>query len=355
MSEKARKKDIMIIQPNAVTNARYDYCQVEKDIMYFIIAAMQKQMNAALVEQDIYKNIELELKIKDVAKANNYNKLREHVENLMKKPISYYYNRQNRTFKINTNLICSSSYEVDGKFIIFIPKMAVPVLLNMSAGFTAYNKTIALTLPSLYAKRMYEICCRWKDKGFYRVSLFEFRKMFCLENKHLQTIELRKKVLDVSQRLLDKHADVTFTYELRKEGDSRSFNWLYLWITCRWMEENKKEMHAAYQTVFYFLFELYRNSKAHEITDMLLDRGELKRAADRIKRLKIDVNKGRVKRHGVSQYTMKILQEEFKIPKEILGECYKQLKQREAMDKLLTKLIIKEQKKIKEKGEKVKG
>ncbi|MDR0698941.1 MAG: replication initiation protein, partial [Tannerella sp.] len=49
----------------------------------------------------------------------------------------------------------------------------------------------ALSLPSYYAKRMYELCCRWKDKGFYRTTLKEFRKMMMVEDKFANVSDLR--------------------------------------------------------------------------------------------------------------------------------------------------------------------
>jgi len=337
------------MQPNAVTYAQYDFCQIEKDIMYFIIDALQSYVKKEItVQHDLFGGIGFELQLKAMVKSKNHTKFLGHVRDLMKKPVSYVYNKEKKVYEITTVLVSSMTYERNsGRLVIKIPQEAVPVMLNITSGFTLYNRSVALTLPSVYAKRMYELCCRWKDKGFFRISLVEFRKMFSIENKHLKICDLREYVLDMAQKHLCEHADITYTYDLRKENGSRSFNWLYLWINCHSIEESQKEKHKAYQIVFNFMYEIFRNSTATDIADTLLDNGDLKRAADRFTRMKTDIRNGRIKKHGINQYAAKVLHDDFKIPETLLGECYKKTKQREASEKLFTELIIKKQKELK--------
>jgi len=56
---------------------------------------------------------------------------------------------------------------------------------------------------------------------------------------------------------------------------------------------------------------------------------ELKRAAERITRLKGDIRSGRIKVHGREQYIRKVIRDEFKIPAEVMGESPKKRKKME--------------------------
>ena len=52
---------LTVIQPNAVTNARYDYTQMQKDFMYHYIEAMNKHMTKEKVlQKDIFGGLAIE-------------------------------------------------------------------------------------------------------------------------------------------------------------------------------------------------------------------------------------------------------------------------------------------------------
>ena len=344
---------ITLIQPNAVTNARYEYSQVEKDIMYFVIETLQAYMTREKpIQPDLFGGLGIDLEMKRITKTNNHTKVIGVVKGLIKKPISYIYNKNNKTYDVTTALISGAIHERNsGKITIKIPQEAIPVLLDIAAGFTAYNKNIALSIPSVYAKRMYELCCRWKDKGFLRISLDEFRRMFCVDDKFHKISELRENVLDLSQKLMTEFADLTFRYELQKENNSRAFNYLYIWISGDNQDPKDKANQRAYEIVFNFLYELFRNSKAQEIADIIADNKELKRAAERITRLRADINSGRIKKHGQEQYIRRVIQDEFKIPAEVMGESPKKRKQKEINDKIDKDIFAAVMKQEKEKKE----
>jgi hypothetical protein len=89
----------VIIQPNAVTNARYDYSQLQKDFMLYYIEAMNKHMTKEKeLSRDLFGNMQIEMELKDICKSNNHAKMLAAIRDLMKKPISYYYNRDDGTY-----------------------------------------------------------------------------------------------------------------------------------------------------------------------------------------------------------------------------------------------------------------
>ena len=326
---------ISVIQPNAITNARYDYTQMQKDFLYHYIEAMQKHMTKERVlERDLFGAITIELDMKDICKSNNHAKVLTAIKDLQKRPISYHYNRDNETYDVSAVLVAAVIHKRNtGKLTIKTTEESLPYIMWLGEGFTAFNKAIALSLPSVYAKRLYEICCRWKDKGFYRVKVDEFRLMMNVEDKYKKISELRDNVLDVSQKILEEQADIKFTYEFRKENRSRSFNWIEFKIELRYGDESNKENGKYFQKVYAFLYQYYKNSRAMEVTDFLTDKFQLKKAAERFGRLQKDINKGKVRPHGVLAYITTLLYDEFEVPDELTGRG-KAKKEREKLANL---------------------
>ena len=240
------------------------------------------------------------------------------IKDLQKRPISYHYNRNNEIYDVSAVLVAAVIHKRNtGKITIKTTEESLPYIMWLGEGFTAFNKAVALSLPSLYAKRLYEICCRWKDKGFCRMPVKEFRQMMNIEDKYKQICEMRENVLDVAQKMMDETADVKFTYELRRENGSRSFNWLELRIDSRY--ETDKKTAELYQKVYTFIYMCYRDSRAFDITELLAHRFELKKAAERFGRMQKDINTGKIKPHGMQAYISTVLLKEFEIPDAMTG------------------------------------
>ena len=70
---------------------------------------------------------------------------------------------------------------------------------------------------------MYELCCRWADKGGFEITLVEFRKILFIEDKFKQIVQLKDRVLDMAQRELKESADVWYDYSLEKRESRFTF------------------------------------------------------------------------------------------------------------------------------------
>jgi plasmid replication initiation protein len=338
----------IIIQPNAVTNARYDYSQMQKDFMLYYIEAMNKHMTKEKeLSRDLFGNMLIEMDLKDICKSNNHAKMLAAIRNLIKKPISYYYNRDDGTYDVHTTLVASLIHKRNtGKIYVKTTEESLPVVRWLGEGFTTFNRNIALSLSSVYAKRLYELCCRWKDKGFCRMKLEEFRIMMCVEDKYQKISDLKANVLDIGEKFLKDGADLYFTYTLRKENGSKAFNWLELNIHSQ-IESGKEE--EWYQSLYNNLYQIYRNSRAIEICDYLTTNKELKKANERFIRLMKDVDTGRIRPHGILAYVNSVLEKEFEVPDQITGRGMERRKKQDKAELIFKKLAAK---KAAEKAEK---
>jgi hypothetical protein len=324
----------MIIQPNAVTSARYEYSQMQKDFMYHFIEKMNVHMTKDFATaKDLFGNVIIEMDLRSIVKSDNYTPMLDAIRDLMKKQISYNYNRENATYEVTTTLISGIVHKKgSGRIKLTTSELSLPVISYIGSGFTAFNKSIAISLPSYYAKRMYEICCRWKDKGFYRTSIAEFRKMMMCEDKFKNNSDLDKNVLRLSEKILTEQADITFTYSFRKENKSKAFNWLELNIISSSGEQTDKGVF--YNALYNILYQVYRDSRAMFICDFITEKGELKRAAERFKRLYQDINSGRIRAHGINAYVNSVLINEYGVTNDMLASAEMKKKRKKAEEKI---------------------
>ena len=343
--------DKLSIQPNIMTYAHYNFTALQKNIVYYIISAVQRHMTKIppYSHADIFGNLEIVLELKKLVNTSNHTEVHNAIKGLMKRTLSYSYKQENGKYMdVTTTILYTMKHERGSqKITLKVSAESIPVLLYIGEGFTAYNQTIAIALPSYYAKRLYEICCRWRDRGYMRMKLSEFRRMLGIDiysddgkklekQKFKQIKELKTEVLDKSMRMLNEQADYSFRYTLTKEN-SRAFNYIELWIEGK--DESLQKAYAMYQNVLNFIRNVYDDRKrAYEVTELIYNKGQIKKAADRFKRLQKDVDTGKVKSHGLMAYLSTVLIKEFEVPENmVVSEKTKRKKKAEEFVKELAK------------------
>ena len=149
-------KELEIRQHNALTNARYDYSELQLDLLFFIVSRLRKDQKTSLYE----------LPIKELAlltgKQYHLPYLRQATEGM-----------GSRMFEVETpervkQLWMFQRVEyLKGQGIIEIKltEDILPYLFDLKDNFTSYTLAAALRLNSKYAKRIYQLCSQWKDLG----------------------------------------------------------------------------------------------------------------------------------------------------------------------------------------------
>jgi plasmid replication initiation protein len=347
MEQNEEKKDA-IIQPNAITTARYEYTKLQKDFMIHYIDAMNKYMTKdGQIQPDLFGNIVLDFELRNMCKADHHGEMLKAIKDLQKKPISYEYNRKDGRYEVTTTLIATLIHKKGtGKIRIQTTEASIPFVMWLGHGFTQFDKNTALSLPSVYAKRIYELCCQWKDKGFCRITVEQFRQMLSIEKKYKQLSELKANVLDISEKQIkEMSGDIWFTYSLRKENGSKSYNWIEFNIQSN-LDNNKEG--KWYQDMYNFLYPLYRDFRAYEACEYISGKKESKKAAERFSRMAKDIDKGKVKSYGMIAYLNKVLEDEFNVPADITQRGMETAKKK-AQKKIDAAFVIHEKKaKIKE-------
>ncbi len=207
------KTSLEIRQHNALTNARYEYSELQLDLMFFLVSKLQKDQKI-----NVY-----ELNIKDLADltGKKYNPAYLHKATA---------DMGSRVFEVLTE----KSYEQiwmfqrvkyllgQGIIEIKLTEDILPYLFDLKDNFTSYELASALRLTSKYAKRIYQYCSQWKDLGeTKKYDLQDFKKMLGLldekgNEKIKQIGQLREKVLDIAVKQINEHTELHISYKLEK-------------------------------------------------------------------------------------------------------------------------------------------
>ncbi len=210
---------IEVRQHNAITNARYEYSEMQLDIFLYLLAKLRKDKIDGVYEVSVIEMSKL------TGKKYNYQQLRLATEGM-----------GSRMFEVSTQrsyiqlwMFQRIEY-VHGTGVIEVEfaNPIKPYLFDLKDNFTSFQLYAALRLGSKFAKRIYTLCSQWKDKGQTQIfSLDEFKKMLSLiddkGNEQFERLsDFKRYVLDASVKQINQHTDLEIGYTLEKKG--RSFN-----------------------------------------------------------------------------------------------------------------------------------
>ena len=208
-------KDIEIRQHNILTNARYEYTELQLDLFFFLVSKLRKDQKSETYELDIKELATL------TGKQYHLPYLRKATEDM-----------GSRMFEVETPerhmqlwMFRSVEYVKGTRIIeVTLSDKILPYLFNLQNNFTSYGLAAALRLSSKYAKRIYPLCSQWKDKGeTKKYDIEDFKKMLGLlddkgNDKAARISDLKSKVLDIAVKQINEHTELHISYTLEKKG-----------------------------------------------------------------------------------------------------------------------------------------
>jgi len=296
------KKDKKIIFPNHFSTGRFDKTALEKNILYSIIGKLQHIMNKDLNHVFLEQSIRIELK--ELDQNNNYSRISKAFLSLSNKHVKFELNVPG-TNKIEKNITCLVSsikhIEHSNHITFIIPSPACQFFCYIGGGFTKLQIYIAISLNSIYSKSMYELCCRWNDRGGFSCTISQLKDYLSIQDKYKQIAHFRNKVLNVASKELSQNADYYFTYKLIKLN-SRKFTNINIKIHKNTMNQEDKFMGVSenkYHFVYRFLnlmYPNYINDDALQYCEKLAKKGNLNRAYYRFIKLDKQFSNGKPKK-----------------------------------------------------------
>lgn len=201
-----------IWQDNFITSARYEMSSLEKNILYCVLS----QVKANTPKDYIYK-----VSAKDIGRNGenlNYENIRKATEKLLSRVLE---GRLPNGNMLQVNFISHAEYLTNqGVIQIGISPMMLPFLIDLKANFTTFDLETALSLKSIYSKRIYELLSMYKNfdnKTFVR-DVKDFKRSLDIINaktgkdKYETFSLLKKNVLDVALNEINSSTDINFSY-----------------------------------------------------------------------------------------------------------------------------------------------
>jgi len=310
------------IQPNNITEAKYDFTSLQKNIIYQMIGCLQPLMTRDIIYLDKLSREELKVSIKvsTLAGKNNHDDVIKQAEALMSKIFRYEYDKGSKKHRKSTVLIHDVDHEYYSDTVTLqISPGAVPILLYIGNGFTQYQRTIAVILKSIHSKRMYELCCSWKGRGGFEWPLDRFKTTIGMDGKYKKNIiDFKKNVLDKAKKELKEKADVWFEYDIsrKKKGEEQKIKISIKSSSSQAIQDKQKGSQGEeYSFVRRFLLHTFppTTDKANILTDQITNDGHLNTAYNRFVRLDDEYTIGSKKLDDVKRITKFFLKTDLNI------------------------------------------
>jgi plasmid replication initiation protein len=209
------EKVLEIRQHNALTNARYEYTELQLDLLFFIISKLRKGDKETLYQLDIMELSGL------TGKRYNGAYLQKATADMGSRMLEVENAKEYRQIWMFQQI---RYIKGEGIIEFDLTRHILPYLFELKNNFTSYALAAALRLTSKYAKRIYPLCSQWKDKGeTKKYDIEDFKKMLGLldekgNDKAERISDLKSKVLDIAVKQINEHTELYISYKLEKKG-----------------------------------------------------------------------------------------------------------------------------------------
>ena len=219
---------IQVRQHNAITNARYEYSELQLDIFLYLLSKLRKSQPDGVYEVSVIEMSKL------TGKKYDYQKLRSATEGMGSRMFEIPNETDKKGRQVWRQMWMFDRVDyIHGTGVIEVEftRTIQPYLFDLKATFTSFQLYSALRLSSKHAKRIYALCSQWKDKGQTPEYIIEeLKRMIGLVNEKGEEeygpfSMFRKRVLDESVKQINQHTDLQIIYTLQKKG--RSFKSLF--------------------------------------------------------------------------------------------------------------------------------
>lgn len=209
------RKSIEIWQDNAITIARYEMTETEKNLLYMVVAQVKPEDSESKVYQ---------VSVKEMARITGSERLMgEAYKQAARKLMT-------RIFETTLSdgdaliaaFIASARFKKGTDIIeIELSRHVRPLYVDLNKKFTKVQLAAAISLNSSYAKRIYELLCMYKNmpNKIFRRSIIELKNMLWIidpktgKDSYPDWTNFQRRVLEVATREINGHTDISFNYK----------------------------------------------------------------------------------------------------------------------------------------------
>lgn len=206
--QKEQNKGIVRLHNNFV-EAIYSLSVDAKKILLCVILHLDNKNKIKIHRTQMIKEIGI-----DPRKVNN---LKDIFKELMSKVIEIRSLENKQNWELY-QLLKATKYK-DGILTTSIYPELLPYFKEAQERlFTRFNIQNIKPLTSIHAIRIYELAKQFDDTGWRVIDLEEFKKMLKIDNKYGRIYDLKRRVLEVAKKQINKNTDINIDYKLIKEG-----------------------------------------------------------------------------------------------------------------------------------------
>ena len=217
--------EMEIKQPNVITEARFDFTQVQLDV-YFYLLALFKDTHA--------DDVSYEIPVQDMTRLTgrewNYQYLKEATRDLLLKIVEFH--DEEGHFNQSAMISSAKYLKGQGKVRLSVSPVIRPVLAQLKREYTSFQLYCALAMTSKYAKRIYMVCSRWKNN--IKTGGIAYSKPYTLDElKYMLELkdpkgkrpeqltrwyDFKLNVLDTAVAQINKYTDIKISYNSERVG-----------------------------------------------------------------------------------------------------------------------------------------
>ena len=279
------KNEVTLCQSNALTESRYNFSKIEKNVIYHIIKKVRHDYVEGSTQCDLFENTHVIIPTSELVQIVD----KDHTAYVRKALRSLRHKDFEMEDKEGNWLHCgfinvakfhakTNCYEVE------VSKELMPHLVELARNYTAYSLTIAMALKSVYSQRFYEMCCQYRNRiekngypGFHKTQQ-QLRQMFCLEDKYPLNADFNRKVIDTAMKELKATYDAgqcDLYLEVRTKGRGKDMAYDFKIITRELSEKQKlvfEDIRAKWLYIQREMMAIFKNdSKFIDRTMRALD------------------------------------------------------------------------------------
>jgi plasmid replication initiation protein len=221
----------LTIQSNELTLSKINVTSVyQKRVLYAIVDSVSPFLKDHLSQINNEEGVELNYekglfeidnityRLRDIEPNHqNYTLLKKGLDDLLSQPI----NIETENELIGTSLVLKYKWNKRDEHIkITIDRDLYAFLTSISKGYTLFQLKTAMSLPSVYAMKLYELIAKWRGKPKFYIEIDKLRFLTNTLDKYKKNSDLIKRVLESSKNQLDQSTttDLKFDYEPVKSG-----------------------------------------------------------------------------------------------------------------------------------------
>jgi plasmid replication initiation protein len=212
----------LVVKDNALMNASYNLDLVEQRLILLAIIEARESGKGINANDPLTVHAESYINQFGVVRQTAYQALKDACDDLFARQFSYQeINERGNTENVRSRWVSEVRY-VDAEAtvkLIFSP-IVIPLITRLEERFTQYEMQQISELSTGYAIRLYELLICWRTTGKTPIiELSDFRKkMGVIDTEYQRMHDLKKRVLEPALEQINKHTDITTTYEQHKKG-----------------------------------------------------------------------------------------------------------------------------------------